>query len=110
MIFLALVTLPVNPSNGAENDSVQAFCVTFSVMPTSDGSQWSVISQLPLTSGQLLLPAPATFPLPALASELDSSEPHAPQIEPNMANTNKLRIIRRWYRARSVGSTAVTLP
>lgn len=98
VILPSVVTLPLNPSNGAENDNAQAFCVTVSVVPINECSQCSVMFQLPLTSGHPLLPAPPALPLPALPGEFELSEPHALHTKPNTLNANQLRSIARWYR------------
>ena len=81
-----VVRLPLNESNGGPNDSAQAFCVTCTVMPMKEGSQWAVMSQAPLRSGQL--------PLPLLLPS-EELEPHALHNAHNQAAPNRVRIITR---------------
>lgn len=92
VILPSVVTLPLNASKGDENDSAQVFCVTFSVMPMSDGSQCAVMSQSPLRSGQLPLPA---LLLPPLLPVLVPSDEHALHTKPNTPSTNHFRDMAR---------------
>jgi hypothetical protein len=55
-IFPSFVTDPVKPLNGAANESEQSVCVTMTLCPTNDGSQWAVIFHAPATSGHAPLP------------------------------------------------------
>jgi len=78
VIRSSALTLPVNWSKGAANESTQSFSVTLTLNPTSDDSQCSLTFQVPLTSGHASPPAPAA-PDSLLRSELElqaSSKEH----------------------------------
>jgi hypothetical protein len=55
-------TLPLKPSNGAANESVQSCWDTIAFMPTSEASQCFVTAQVPVMSGHAALPAPPLDP------------------------------------------------
>jgi hypothetical protein len=73
----AAVTLPVNPSKGGANASVQPACVTTAVLPTRLASQCLVTVQSPLRFAQL---APADAPLPPPAAPAEESD--VPELHP----------------------------
>jgi hypothetical protein len=53
MILPSLVRVPLKPLNGAANESEQPVWVTATLCPTSEGSQCSVMFQVPATLGHV---------------------------------------------------------
>jgi hypothetical protein len=58
VMWSSLVTVALNPLNGALNVSAHPFCVTVRVCPTSEASQCDVTFQLPATLGHDPSPPP----------------------------------------------------
>jgi len=81
--------VPVNPSNGAANEREQSVCVTVTLWPMSEGSQWAVIIQAPAVSGH----APDA-PLSPLAGDAVGEPELQPRTRSSGSRGNTFRTIR----------------
>jgi hypothetical protein len=82
-------TVPVKPSNGAANEREQPVCVTDTLWPMSEESQWAVIIQAPAVSGH----APAA-PLSPLAGDAVEEPELQPKTKSSGSSENEFRTIR----------------
>jgi hypothetical protein len=81
-------TVPVNPLNGAANEREQPVCVTVTLWPMSEESQWAVIIQAPAVSGH----APAA-PLSPLAGDAVEEPELQPKTKSSGSSENQFRSI-----------------
>jgi hypothetical protein len=92
VIFPSVVSIPVNPLNGAANESEQSVCVTTAFCPTRDESQCAVTVHVPDTSGHPPLPPSGDV---ALGGEELEEQPQRRESESSAAG--KVRDIRPGY-------------